>query len=87
MKNVIRLGDITSHGGTVLAASGTASVHGIAVARKGDTCMCPLSGHSPCVIAEGDPMVLIDGVPVAFQGHKTTCGALLISSVQTSGKM
>ncbi|MBQ5962088.1 PAAR domain-containing protein [Massilia sp. ZL223] len=87
MKGVIRLGDSTSHGGKVIAASGTAFVHGIAVARKGDACVCPINGHSPCVIAEGDPMVLVEGIPVAFQGHKTSCGATLTSSVATSGKV
>lgn len=87
MKGVIRLGDSTSHGGMVIAASGTAFVHGIAVARQGDACVCPINGHSPCVIAEGDPMVLVGGVPVAFQGHKTSCGATLISSAPTSGKV
>ncbi|RYE73462.1 MAG: PAAR domain-containing protein [Oxalobacteraceae bacterium] len=87
MKNVIRLGDATSHGGKVLSASGTASVHGVQVARKGDACSCPLNGHAPCVIVEGDPMVLVGGVPVAFQGHKTSCGATLISSAPSSGKM
>jgi uncharacterized Zn-binding protein involved in type VI secretion len=87
MKNVIRLGDATSHGGKVLTASGTSSVHGIAIARKGDACSCPVKGHSPCVIVEGDPMVLAGGIPVAFQGHKTSCGATLISSAPTSGKV
>nr|WP_314543221.1 PAAR domain-containing protein [uncultured Massilia sp.] len=86
MKNVIRLGDATSHGGKVLVASGTVFVQGIAVARKGDPCSCPVSGHSPCVIVEGDPMVSIGGIPVAFQGHKTSCGATLISSAPQSGK-
>ena len=86
MKNVIRLGDATSHGGNVIAASSTSFVNGIAVARQGDECVCPITGHSPCVIVEGDPTVLIDGVPVAFQGHKTSCGATLIASVATSGK-
>ena len=38
------------------------------------------------VIAEGDPQVLIDGVPVAFEGHKTSCGASLISTVGNSGR-
>ncbi len=86
MKNVIRLGDATSHGGKVLAASATASVHGVAVARKGDPCSCPVHGHSPCVIAEGDPMVLDGGMPVAFHGHKTSCGATLIATAPASGK-
>jgi uncharacterized Zn-binding protein involved in type VI secretion len=87
MKNVIRLGDPTSHGGKVIAASGTSFVNGIAVARKGDACICPITGHSSCVIVEGDPMVLVGGIPVAFQGHKTSCGATLISSAPTSGKV
>lgn len=86
MKGVIRLGDSTTHGGKVISAAATAAVHGIAVARKGDTCICPVVGHSLCIIIEGDPMVLADGRPVAFEGHKTSCGASLISSVKTSGR-
>jgi uncharacterized Zn-binding protein involved in type VI secretion len=87
MKGVIRLGDSTSHGGKVIAATGTAFVHGIGVARKGDACICPIKGHTSCVIAEGDPHVLVGGLPVAFQGHKTSCGATLISSAPTSVKV
>jgi len=87
MKGVIRLGDATSHGGKVVAASGKAFVHGIAVARQGDACICPIKGHSNCVIAQGDPLVREGGIPVAFDGHKTSCGATLISSVMTSGKI
>jgi uncharacterized Zn-binding protein involved in type VI secretion len=87
MKGVIRLGDSTSHGGKVIVASDTSFVNGIAVARQGDACICPVKGHSRCVIVEGDPMVLVGGIPVAFQGHKTSCGATLISSVPTSGKV
>ena len=86
MKGVIRLGDATSHGGKVVAASGTSFVNGIAVARKGDACVCPVNGHASCIIAEGDPAVLEGGIPVAFDGHKTSCGATLITSVQTSGR-
>jgi uncharacterized Zn-binding protein involved in type VI secretion len=86
MKGVIRLGDATSHGGKVIAATGTSTVHGIAVARQGDACVCPIPGHTGCVIAEGDPLVTIDGIPVAFDGHKTSCGATLVSSVPTSGR-
>ncbi|MGL4824980.1 MAG: PAAR domain-containing protein, partial [Alphaproteobacteria bacterium] len=32
-------------------------------------------------IAEGDAHCKIEGAPVAFDGHKTACGAALISSV------
>lgn len=86
MRGVILLGDPTSHGGTVVSASSQVSVHGKPVARLGDRCTCPITGHHNCVIAEGDPDVLIDGTPVAFSGHKTSCGAVLISSTSTTGR-
>ena len=86
MRNVIRLNDPTSHGGKVLTAAPHSTVLGVAVARQGDHCSCPLPGHGTCVIVEGDPDVLIDGVPVAFQGHRTSCGATLISSAPDSGR-
>ncbi len=86
MRPIIRLGDPTSHGGKVTSAAGNARVNGIPVARKGDTCTCPIKGHSGCTIAEGDPHHRINGIPVAYEGHKTTCGAALISTVPTSGR-
>jgi len=82
MPNVIRLGDATSHGGKVESVSATHfTVDGIAVASVGDICSCPIKGHDKCTIAEGDPTHLIDGIAVAYDGHKTTCGAALIASV------
>lgn len=85
-RGVIRLGDPTSHGGQVVSASTHAEVMGKGVARVGDACICPIPGHSGCVIVEGDPLVLLDGIPVAFEGHHTSCGAALISTVPTSGR-
>jgi uncharacterized Zn-binding protein involved in type VI secretion len=82
MPNVIRLGDPTSHGGKVATVSATHfTVDGIAVACVGDKCSCPIKGHDNCKIAEGDPNHLIDGVAVAYDGHKTTCGAALIATI------
>lgn len=37
-------------------------------------------------IIEGDPKVLIDGVRVAFDGHLTSCGARLITTVPKSNR-
>jgi uncharacterized Zn-binding protein involved in type VI secretion len=86
MKGVIRLNDPTSHGGKVMTAAPHSTVLGVAVARKGDRCSCPLPGHGVCEITEGDPKVLIDGVPVAFEGHRTSCGATLVSTAPDSGR-
>lgn len=86
MRGVIRLNDPTTHGGKVIAATSNTTVMGVAVARKGDRCVCPIQGHQVCVIAEGDPEVTIDGVPVAFEGHATSCGAKLLSTVPRSSR-
>jgi uncharacterized Zn-binding protein involved in type VI secretion len=45
MRNVIRLNDPTTHGGKVITASPNSKVLGVAVARKGDRCLCPIRGH------------------------------------------
>lgn len=84
MRNVIRLGDPTSHGGKVECVSAIHfTVDGIAVARVGDTCSCPVKGHDKCAIAEGDPHHVVDGIAVAYEGHKTSCGATLIPTTGT----
>ena len=44
------------------------------------------AGAGEDLISEGDPDVKIDGIPVAFEGHKTSCGAVLISTMPTSGR-
>jgi uncharacterized Zn-binding protein involved in type VI secretion len=86
MRGIIRLNDPTSHGGKVTSAAPRSRVMGIAVARKGDSCSCPHPGHTHCLIAEGDPKVLIDCIPVAFEGHETTCGAKLMSTMPKSNR-
>ena len=80
-KQVIRLGDKTSHGGAVIEASAQHyKVGGIPVARVGDKCSCPKKGHDNCVIASGNPKFIVDGKPVAFDGDVTSCGAVLQAS-------
>ena len=82
MPNVIRLGDTTSHGGKVVSVRATHFiVDSKPVACVGDLCSCPVKGHDNCTVAEGDPHHVIDGVAVAYDGHKTSCGAALIASI------
>lgn len=78
---LILLGDTTSHGGTVISASGSADCNGRGIARLGDKVSCPRKGHGRVtVIASGDPSALIDGQPAARHGDLTACGATLIAS-------
>lgn len=81
MKNVIRLGDATSHGGKVISTSAAHfTIHGIPVACVGDTCSCPIPGHLGCQITTGSPHHKIDGRSIAFDGDSLSCRATLISS-------
>ncbi|MEW6023061.1 MAG: PAAR domain-containing protein [Pseudomonadota bacterium] len=77
MPKVIRLNDLTSHGGKVVSVAATHfTIGGIAVACVGDKATCPI--HGPGSIVEGDARHTVNGVPVAYEGHKTSCGATLL---------
>lgn len=87
MPKIVLLGDPTDHGGQVTGSSAPRfTVRGKPVALKGDPCSCPKRGHSGCTIAEGDPKHRFHGIPVAYEGHKTTCGATLIATVSNYTK-
>lgn len=82
MPNVIRQNDPTSHGGKVASVrANNFKVAGTAIACVGDTCTCPI--HGAGTIVEGDPHHTVNGVSVAYEGHKTSCGATLISTITT----
>ncbi len=86
MRNVIRLGDPTSHGGMVVSVQATHfTIDGVPVACVGDICSCPKKGHDSCTIVEGDSTRTINGIAVAYEGHKTSCGASLQSTVSHFG--
>lgn len=78
----IRLGDKTSHGGAVLEASQHSDSGGIGIARMGDKVSCPKHGNN--AIASGDATTIVDGKPVARDGDKTACGAVLVASQQAT---
>ncbi|MEN4751056.1 PAAR domain-containing protein [Pseudomonas sp. Ps21-P2] len=79
MKDIIRLGDLTTHGGVVLQAIPQTDLNGKPIAGVGHNVSCPLcKGIFP--IAEGSSTYTVDGIPVALDGMKTACGAALIAS-------
>jgi len=80
----IVMGDGTSHGGTVVGASGTTDTHGKFIARVGDKVTCPIPGHGSTVIVSGDPTMIVDGKPAARHGDKCACGATLIAAQAVS---
>lgn len=80
-KSQIIVGDTTSHGGVVLTGSPTNTWHGIPIARKGDVVSCPKCAPFKFQIAEGlENCTDTDAaLPIAVEGHKTTCGAILMA--------
>ena len=85
MRGIIRIGDLTSGGGTVLTGSTVMKFDGIGVARQGDLVLCPLPGHGLNAIATGHSAFKEGGRPVAFLGHLCLCGCVLISSLPNAG--
>ncbi|CAG7701587.1 unnamed protein product, partial [Allacma fusca] len=81
MKGIIRVGDRTTGGGQVQSGSETMIFQAIGVARINDPVSCPIPGHSPSYIAQGHPTMKDNGVAVAFDGYKCSCGCTLISSL------
>ncbi len=80
-RGVIRLGDKTTHGGVVTQVGSATTVESIRIARVGDLVLCPLC-KGPHIIVEGDPDCCDDDIPIALHGHKTSCGASLITSLR-----
>jgi uncharacterized Zn-binding protein involved in type VI secretion len=78
-KGVIRLGDKTDHGGVVVQVAHTSEDMGKPIACVGDQVQCPKCKGTYAIV-EGDPDCTIGDTPIAFEGHKTACGASLISS-------
>lgn len=85
-KAQIVVGDKTSHGGKVVSGS-TSSTWGraeIPIARRGDKVTCPQCSPHLFEIAEGCEDSLDFGAPVALEGHRTSCGAVLIAESDAS---
>lgn len=79
MPNMIRQGDSTSHGGTVLEGFSAYLIDGRAAAGLGHMVSCPqCKGVFP--IAQGNPAHTYNNTPLAYHGMVTACGATLLSS-------
>lgn len=77
MPLVVRLGDTSTHGGTVITSAAKSVFEGKLGARIGDILACPIHGPNP--IVEGSPNTICEGKELARHGDHTACGAALIS--------
>ena len=75
-------GDMTTHGGKVIKASGSFTIDGRRVARIGDLVSCPLHGINP--IIQGDTATLDESIPLTLHGHKSACTSMVICTVNAT---
>lgn len=85
-KNVVRIGDPTTHGGVVITATSTTIVEGRPVALIGDLVICPIPGHGVNPIIEGSSTCFSDGRAIVIDKCKSVCGCSVISTT-TSAEM
>ena len=81
-KAIIRLGDKTSHNGTVLEGYPDNICMGKPIAGVGHKVSCPKCSGTHTIV-EGVVSFSVMGKHVAVEGMKTSCGAVLIAGQQT----
>jgi uncharacterized Zn-binding protein involved in type VI secretion len=79
MAAVARLGDSSSHGGTIVSASSDSFANGIAIAREGDLHSCPIHGHGTTALTSIVSDVDVDGNKIITVGAHAACGAIINS--------
>ena len=79
-KPAARLGDMTSHAGSIVIGLPTVLIGGMPAARVGDMHVCPLLNpgvppppHVGGPMSIGSPTVLIGGMPAARMGDLAPC--------------
>jgi len=80
-KPAARMGDMTAHGGTIVAGFPMVLIGGMPAARVADMHVCPMVTPAPApvphvggpVLPPGSPTVLIGGMPAARMGDMATC--------------
>ncbi|MGF6837074.1 putative Zn-binding protein involved in type VI secretion [Paraburkholderia youngii] len=79
---VARLGDTSSHGGTIISASSDLTADGKGVARAGDMHSCPISGHGTTPLSSTST-VTNGGKGLVRVGDVAGCGAVITSGSPT----
>ena len=79
MRPQARLGDVSSHGGTIITGSVTTLVNGRPVARMCDMHVCPIPGHGVTPIVTGSLDTATDGRPNARLCDVAGCGAMIVT--------
>ncbi len=82
-RQIARLGDPSSHGGTIITSSNTVLADGIGIARQGDLHSCPIPGHGVTELFS-DSVTKVEGHSVIRVGDTAGCGAVISSGSMKS---
>jgi uncharacterized Zn-binding protein involved in type VI secretion len=75
---IARLGDTSTHGGTIITSAKKTRAEGPLIARLGDILACPIHGPNP-IVSNVSVTVPVEGQPAAHTGSVTACNAQIIS--------
>ena len=84
MALIARLGDTSTHGGTIITCCAVTRVEGQLVARVTDLHSCPIPGHGITPIINGSGNLKTEGKITAVYGSQAGCGAIITPSSTVS---
>ena len=84
MALIARIGDSSTHGGTIISCCAITRVEGKLVARVTDLHSCPIPGHGITPIVDGSGNYKTEGHITAVYGSSTGCGAIITPSSTVS---
>ncbi len=82
MPLIARLGDTSSHGGSITTSASKTKCEGEFIAREGDILDCPIHGPNP--IVGHSSKLKVEGKFCARHGDVTACGATIVSGAVKS---
>lgn len=81
MPKVARLGDTSTHGGSITTSAAKSYSAGALVARVTDTLACPIHGSVPIINGSGN--YITEGKITAVHGSLCGCGATIVVNADT----
>ena len=81
MPKVARLGDTSTHGGSIVTSASVSYSAGSLIARVGDILACP--AHGNVAIITGSGRFKVEGSVAAVEGSLCSCGALIVVNPDT----
>ena len=83
MSKIVRLGDKSSHGGTMVTANANFKCEGVRVCIDQDLHQCPIKGHGTTPVTATSTFKS-SGSPVVKTGDSAGCGATMVEGSSSS---